>query len=200
MRSPGFRSVTPAPTSSTTPAASPPSPLGNWGGINAGAIIDVDEVQPDRGVADARLARTGLSDRDFLPDQNFGTAGFVKANGVRHGIAPLDDLKCGKSSCRTAGAGASRLDDDVAILDMNRKRARRRKPSLQFARCSRPRAGWKAPSRRMMGISPRTRYSRKIPLTRLRFAKPPSPLGEREEGRRGAIDRQIHPHPMSVRE
>ena len=28
----------------------------------------------------------GLADRDLLPDQNFGTAGFVKADGVRHGV------------------------------------------------------------------------------------------------------------------
>jgi len=54
--------------------------------IKPRAVVDVDEVQADRGVADASLARTGLADRDFLPDQNFGTAGFVKANGVgRHG-------------------------------------------------------------------------------------------------------------------
>ena len=33
----------------------------------------------------------GLPTCDLLPDQNFGTAGFVKADGVRHGIAPLDD-------------------------------------------------------------------------------------------------------------
>ena len=35
----------------------------------------------------------GLPTCDFLPDQNFGTAGFVKANGVRHGMAPLDEMK-----------------------------------------------------------------------------------------------------------
>jgi hypothetical protein len=39
-------------------------------------------------VADARLARTGFSDLDFLPDQNFGPAGFVEADGVGHGITP----------------------------------------------------------------------------------------------------------------
>ncbi len=30
----------------------------------------------------------GLAELDFLPDQNFGTAGFVKADGVRHGVTP----------------------------------------------------------------------------------------------------------------
>jgi hypothetical protein len=37
-------------------------------------------------MADARLAGPGLADLDLFPDQNFGTAGFVKADGVRHGI------------------------------------------------------------------------------------------------------------------
>ena len=35
-------------------------------------------------MADTRLARTGLADLNFLPDQNFGTAGLVVANGMRH--------------------------------------------------------------------------------------------------------------------
>src|ERR1700687_6168783 len=30
----------------------------------------------------------GLANLNFLPDQNFGPAGFVKADGVRHGITP----------------------------------------------------------------------------------------------------------------
>jgi hypothetical protein len=37
-------------------------------------------------VADARLPWPGLADLDLFPDQNFGTAGFVKADGVRHGM------------------------------------------------------------------------------------------------------------------
>ena len=52
--------------------------------IDAGAVIDVDEVEAHRSMADARLARTGLADLNFLPDQNFGTAGLVVANGMRH--------------------------------------------------------------------------------------------------------------------
>ena len=46
--------------------------------IKAAAMVDVDEVQPDRGVADAHLARTGLADLDLLPVQNLGSAGLVK--------------------------------------------------------------------------------------------------------------------------
>jgi hypothetical protein len=60
--------------------------------IDTRAVIDVDEIQADRRVADARLARTGLADLHFLPDQNFGTAGLVKANGMRHGRAPWDEM------------------------------------------------------------------------------------------------------------
>src|SRR5258705_10901809 len=52
--------------------------------IDPGAIVDVDKVQSDRGVADAGLARSGLGERDLLPDHDFGTAGLVEADGVRH--------------------------------------------------------------------------------------------------------------------
>src|SRR6202000_2849364 len=61
--------------------------------IGAGAIIDVDKVQPDRGVANARLARTGLAELDLLPDQNFGTTGLVKADRMRHGVIPSLKMK-----------------------------------------------------------------------------------------------------------
>ena len=61
-------------------------PARQLAGIGAGAIIDVYEIQSDRGVADARLPRPGLADLDLFPDQNFGAAGFVKADGVRHGM------------------------------------------------------------------------------------------------------------------
>ena len=57
-------------------------------GINPRAVVDVDKVQPHRGVADARFPGPGLAKLDFLPDQNFGTAGFMKADGVRHGVTP----------------------------------------------------------------------------------------------------------------
>jgi hypothetical protein len=37
---------------------------------------------------DARLSGPGLAELNFLPDQNFGSTGFMKADGVRHGITP----------------------------------------------------------------------------------------------------------------
>ena len=59
-------------------------------------IVDVDEVQTDGSVADARLARTGLADLDFFPGQNFGTADFMKTDGVRHGMLPSGGMNNGK--------------------------------------------------------------------------------------------------------
>ena len=56
--------------------------------IQSRPIVDVDEVQPYCGMADARLARTGLAQIEFFPNQNFGAAGFMKADGVRHGTTP----------------------------------------------------------------------------------------------------------------
>jgi hypothetical protein len=41
--------------------------------IDAGAVVDVNKVQADRGVADARLTGTALAELDLLPDQNLGT-------------------------------------------------------------------------------------------------------------------------------
>ena len=58
-RSPFANAVTPSPTSSTTPAASEPSTAGSAIGIEAGAVVRVDEVQADRRVAHADLARPG---------------------------------------------------------------------------------------------------------------------------------------------
>ena len=43
--------------------------------IEAGAMVGVDEVQPDRLVADADLARSGLGDRQIDRLEDFGPAG-----------------------------------------------------------------------------------------------------------------------------
>ena len=56
--------------------------------IKARAIVDVEKVEPHGGMADARLPSAGLADLDFLPDKNLGPAGFVDADGVRHGTTP----------------------------------------------------------------------------------------------------------------
>ena len=58
--------------------------------IKPGAVVDIDEVQADRGVADTGFAGTGLAELDLLPDQNFGAAGFVEADGMRHGFTPCE--------------------------------------------------------------------------------------------------------------
>ena len=48
-------------------------------------MIGVDVVDADRRVANARLARAGIADLDFLVLQDFGTARGVNANCVGHG-------------------------------------------------------------------------------------------------------------------
>ena len=68
--------------------------------IKSGAIIDVDEVQSDRGVADARLPGTGLADAYFLPDEDIGSAGAVKADGVRHGTTSSGQVTKGIKAAR----------------------------------------------------------------------------------------------------
>jgi hypothetical protein len=57
---------------------------GQLGRIGARAVVDVDKIQSNGGVADARLPWPRIADLDLFPDQNFGTAGFMKADGVRH--------------------------------------------------------------------------------------------------------------------
>ncbi len=75
--------------------------------INARTIVDVDKVQSHRGVSNARLARTGLAKLDLLPDQNFGLTGLVKADGMRHGIAPHVRRQRRKMPQRTNSAAAA---------------------------------------------------------------------------------------------
>jgi hypothetical protein len=58
-------------------------------GVEAAADIGLDIVEADRGVAHARLARAGFADGDFFPVQNFGAAGLVETDGMRHGGSPL---------------------------------------------------------------------------------------------------------------
>jgi hypothetical protein len=52
--------------------------------VDALAVIDVDEVQPDRLMADARLARPRRTDFDVLPFQHFGSAEFTDDNRLDH--------------------------------------------------------------------------------------------------------------------
>ncbi len=62
--------------------------------IEAGAEIDVDEVEADRGVADQHLARAGRADLDLLPAQDLGAAGLVDADRMGfHGCLARWDLK-----------------------------------------------------------------------------------------------------------
>ncbi len=53
-------------------------------GIEAGAVVDVDEVQADGLLRQADLAGGGRADLDGFPGQDLGAAGLVDADRVRH--------------------------------------------------------------------------------------------------------------------
>ena len=56
--------------------------------IEAGAVVGVDEVHADGGVADAGLTFAGLADRNLLPLQDLGATGLVQTDGFGHGVTP----------------------------------------------------------------------------------------------------------------
>src|ERR1041384_3709667 len=51
-----------------------------------GAVIDVEEIQPDRGLANLHLAGARIADLDPFPFQDFWPAVFVESDRVRHAI------------------------------------------------------------------------------------------------------------------
>ncbi len=52
--------------------------------VTPGAEVDVDEIDRDAGVADARLAGPGVTDLDILQREHFGSADAVESNGLGH--------------------------------------------------------------------------------------------------------------------
>ena len=53
--------------------------------VGSGAVVDVEEIKADRGLAQAHLARAGIADLHVLPYHDFGSTGSVDADGLRHG-------------------------------------------------------------------------------------------------------------------
>ncbi len=53
--------------------------------IKAGTMISVDEIQPDRSIADSRLAFSRIADRNVFVHQYFGPACLVKSHRFGHG-------------------------------------------------------------------------------------------------------------------
>jgi hypothetical protein len=47
-------------------------------------MIDVDEVEARRFLAEADLSGAGLSDLDFFPLEDFGPSNFMDSDCVRH--------------------------------------------------------------------------------------------------------------------
>ena len=74
----------PLPTASTTPAPSMPSDKGKGKGVQAGALVHVDEIEATDVVADANLACTGLADRQVDQAHLFRAANLVNSNRRAH--------------------------------------------------------------------------------------------------------------------
>ena len=52
--------------------------------VEPGALVHIDEIEPDRGVADQHFAAAGVAGRNLLPAKDLGTAICVDADAVRH--------------------------------------------------------------------------------------------------------------------
>src|SRR4029453_10525745 len=52
--------------------------------VESCSLVDVDEIEADRGVTDQDLAPPRLPDRNFLPTQRLGSAERVDSYAVRH--------------------------------------------------------------------------------------------------------------------
>ena len=50
--------------------------------INAGAEIDIDVIQPDAGLLEARFTGSGIADLDLFPLHDLGATGLVNLNRV----------------------------------------------------------------------------------------------------------------------
>jgi hypothetical protein len=57
--------------------------------IEPRALVHVDEVDADRGVADARLPRAGIADLDIIVLHDLGTTLLVEADCLCHGNTPI---------------------------------------------------------------------------------------------------------------
>jgi len=75
--------------------------------IEAGPMIDVDVIEPDRRLPNARLTRPWCADVDVLVFQHFGSAVLVDANGLGHDGPHRFRLS---SSARPAAADAILVD------------------------------------------------------------------------------------------
>ena len=56
------------------------------GGVQAGTEIDVDEIQADGVVLDARLAGAWVANGNVFPFEDFGAAGLMETDGFGHGV------------------------------------------------------------------------------------------------------------------
>src|SRR6185369_15342478 len=98
--------------------------------IDALAVIGVDKVQAVVSVTNAGFPGPGPADFDFLRDQNFGPAGFIKADGMRHGISP----QSGMTRVRRAAARATICAEWAARNTLRRHPDRLDEPITRWKR------------------------------------------------------------------
>src|SRR5258705_11808151 len=55
--------------------------------IQAGAVIDIDVIEPRGVLPQPDLARAGLADRDLIPYEDSGPARWMNLDGMRHLVA-----------------------------------------------------------------------------------------------------------------
>jgi len=65
-----------------------PDARGKLHRVEPGAVVDVDEVEPDRALPHQRLGAGGPGHVHFLPAQHVGAAVLVHPDGARHGVLP----------------------------------------------------------------------------------------------------------------
>ncbi len=82
--------------------------------VQPGALVDVDEVHPDRGMADAHLPGAGVGDWDIVELQHFRAALTVETDCLGHALLPwiegtsLFSARRGPACRRCASPGAPR--------------------------------------------------------------------------------------------
>jgi hypothetical protein len=62
-------------------------------GVKSFPDIDIDVVEPHRGVAHARLARAGFADVDLFPHQHFESTGLVETDALGHVPPPASGYR-----------------------------------------------------------------------------------------------------------
>ena len=107
--------ATSGPTASTTPAPSTPGRERHRLLVEPGAVIDVDEVEAGRFLAEPDLARARARRLRPPPTGGLGPSGLMDSDRVRHGaLQRLQRQKKSPAAARRDGAPLQSSDDQTA--------------------------------------------------------------------------------------